>query len=142
MKHAASGFRYFDHTADIGLEAWGDSFETVFEKAAQGLFGLMVDPVSVQPDEMVSVELSGESGEELLFAWLNELLYIFETKHLALCRFQIDFLTSERLEAKAFGEKLNPAKHKLGREVKAVTRHLFEFKKTKTSFSAKVILDI
>ncbi len=136
------GFKWFDHTADIGIEVWGDSFEAIFEEAARALFSLITDLDSVEPKETVLVELKAQSGEELFLVWLKELLFIFETKQLLLSKFQISHLAFNRLQAKVTGERLNHSKHQLGHEVKAVTRHLFEFKKTASGFFAKVIVDI
>ncbi|MBI4387748.1 MAG: archease [Candidatus Omnitrophica bacterium] len=138
----ARGFKTFDHTADIGLEIWGDTFEAIYEESAKGLFSLMAKLSQVEPHETRTIELKEESGEELLMVWLKELLFIFDTEHLLLSQFQVVDITFNHLTAKVSGEKLDSAKHQLGREVKAVTRHLFEFKKTSSGFSARVILDI
>ena len=142
MKNFPRGSKIFDHTADIGLEIWGDSFDAVFEEAAKALFGLMVDLKQVAPRESVAIELEAETGEELFIKWLKELLFIFDTKHLLLSQFQIEDLTFNRLKARISGEPLNKSKHRLGREVKAVTRHMFEFAKSPSGFRAKIILDI
>ncbi len=136
------GHKTFDHTADVGIEAWGESFEAVFEEAAKALFGLMVDLTNVQAKETLKINLAAENGEELLLKWLKELLYLFDTKHLLLSEFKITRLDFKSLQAEAKGEQLNSSKHDLGREVKAVTHHQFEFKKTSSGFNARFIVDI
>lgn len=136
------GFRTFDHTADIGLEIWGEDFNSIFEEAASGLFSLITDPASVEPKEQFEINIEADGGEALLLLWLKELLFIFETKRIAFSKFQIKELTFHHLKALVFGEPINLIKHPAGREVKAVTHHQFEFEKTPNGFKARVILDI
>ena len=136
------GYQTFDHTADVGLEIWGDTFNAIFEEAGKALFGLILDSGKVVSKESFAIQLSSESGEELFFSWLKELLYIFDTKKVLLSDFTVLNLDPWKLEAKVSGEKLDRAKHRLGHEVKAVTRHAFEFKKTKNGFYARIVLDI
>ena len=137
----ARGFEIFDHTADIGIRAWGNEFSEVFEEAAKALFSVIIDLSSVTPSEKISVALEAENGEELFIKWLKELLFIFEAKHLVFNQFKVD-LNFGRLSAELFGESLNSSKHALGKEVKAVTLHQFKLAKEGARCSAEVILDI
>lgn len=143
------GHRTFDHTADIGLEIWGDTFIAIFEEAGKALFSVILESKEVLPKNIFEIELKAESGEELFLKWLKELLYIFETKKIVFSEFNILTLAPEikdaggwTLTAKALGEALNLDLHQLGKEVKAITRHQFEFNKTESGFRAQVILDI
>ncbi len=170
MSISTRGYKTFDHTADIGLEIWGETFNAVFEEAGKALFSLIVESGEIVPRETFAIELSAESGEELFLKWLKELLYVFETKKMVLSEFNIlnlepcpsvtiesgnedagAVMTTNKfssvshgwvLVAKVGGERLDPAIHALGKEVKAITHHLYEFKKTNNSFQARVILDI
>ncbi len=137
----AGGFETFDHTADIGIRAWGNEFHEVFEEAAKALFSVIVDLDSVKPSQTFPLELNAENGEELFLKWLKELLFIFETKHLLLKEFKVD-LAANQLKATLSGEKLDNQKHVLGREVKAVTLHQFKLTHEKARYLAEVILDI
>lgn len=136
------GNRTFEHTADIGLEAWSETREGLFEEAAKGLFGLIVDLSGVKPGEKIRVRLQAENTEELFLKWLQELLFISDSKHLLLSSFRIGKIEANELTAEVAGEKLDPASHRLGREVKAVTRHQFEWKEEVSGLRARVILDI
>ena len=78
----------------------------------------------------------------MFLTWLKELLFIFETQHLVLSEFKIQSLTSKTLVAEVGGEQLDPTKHALGREVKAVTMHQFKFGRDQDRYLAEVILDI
>ena len=142
MPNDARGFKTFDHTADIGLEIWGDTFNAIFEEVGKALFSLIVESGEIVPKERFAIELSAESGEDLFLKWLKELLYVFETKKMVFSEFRILNLEPWTLTAEVGGERLDPRLHKLAHEVKAITRYLFEFKKTKAGFSARVIVDI
>ncbi len=135
------GYETFEHTADIGIRAWGDKLSQVFEEAAKALFSVIVDLKTVSTRQKLKIELAQDSDEELFLTWLKELLFIFDTKHLFLAEFKVQ-LGSEKLIAEVGGEPLNNSKHALGREVKAITRHQFKLVYDKSRYLAEVILDI
>ncbi len=142
MAQPAHGFETFEHTADIGVRAWGENLAQLFEASARGLFNVAVERGTFSPGEMRKIELTAESREELLFAWLRELLYIFDTEHLIFSEFQFRDLTDTKLSCHVRGEKLDPKKHAIGHEVKAVTRHQFKLEQKNNRLSAEFILDI
>lgn len=142
MAQSLRGHETFEHTADIGIRAWGSEFSELFEESAKALFSVIVDLKTVSPRQKSKVELTCESGEELFLAWLKELLFIFETKHLLFCQFKILDLNSTRLSAEIAGEPLDNKKHILGKEVKAITRHQFKLIQDQSRYLAEVILDI
>jgi tRNA nucleotidyltransferase (CCA-adding enzyme) len=74
----AAGFELTEHTADVGVRAWGPRREDVFAEAARGMLTLVCDPSTVAAGERY--ELAVEAPDEclLLAAWLNELLYFVE----------------------------------------------------------------
>ena len=47
-----------------------------------------------------------------------------------------------KLTAQAFGEKINPAKHEIVDEIKAVTYHMLEFGQVNDEYFVKVLFDI
>ena len=136
------GFETFDHTADIGIRAWGSELAQVFEEIAKALFSVVVELNTVSARQKMEVTLRADSDGNLLLAWLKELLFIFETKHLLFSNFKILNLKSGVLTAEISGEPVNPAKHLLGREVKAITLHQFKLIREKSRYLAEVILDI
>ena len=139
---ASRGYETFDHTADIGIRAWGGEFSEVFEEAAKALFSVIVDLETVTPSKQRSLEVCRDSGEELFLAWLKELLYVFDTERLVLCEFKVLDLSPTKLTAEVRGEPLDNKKHGLGREVKAVTHHQFKLVRDSSRYMAEVILDI
>jgi len=71
-----AGFRTIEHTADIGIEAWGAALDEVYEAAALGMTYLMADAERIEPRVSRDISVSAGDLEELMFAWLNELLFI------------------------------------------------------------------
>ena len=67
-------YRLRDHTADVAVEATGESLDAVFAALADGLAAAMCDDV---PDGGERFELSeaAESREALLFDYLDRLIY-------------------------------------------------------------------
>ncbi len=123
------GYRFLDHTADIGLEASGETLEEAFANAAAGLFAMIAEG-PVAPAEEVRVEVAASDLEELLVHWLNELLYLHDTERRLFSLFRPHIFLGEKtapssfkLEARVFGEQADPARHGRLREVKAATYH-------------------
>lgn len=135
-------FEFIDHTADIGIIAYGADFRQAFANAAAGLFSLITELDDVNEGEQRTIELSAENEEILLVEWLNELIYIFDVEQLVFKRFEVDELAGNRLKARCFGEKIEPERHKLKMGVKAATYHMLKMSKDDEGYSVQVILDV
>ncbi|MCL0079306.1 archease [Dehalococcoidia bacterium] len=134
-------FEFTDHTADIGIIAYGNSVEEVFVNAAYGMFSLIADPDKVAEVIRHQVVAEAPDQEELLVTWLNELLYLFDAEDLIFSRFEIVDLRQQYVRAMAYGEKVDPSRHNLKTQVKAATYHQLKLEKG-DEFSARIILDI
>ncbi|HWC88486.1 MAG TPA: archease [Pirellulales bacterium] len=135
-------YETFEHTADLGLRVRAADLPSLFADAGRGLFSIIVaGGVQVQPQEEWRCELSGSRLDELLFDWLNELLYVFESRHLLLAEFHV-VLAGEQLTAQCRGEPWDPARHQLEHEVKAITYHGLRVEQTADGWLAEVIVDI
>ena len=107
------GFETFDHTADVGIRAWGENLEHLFEEAGKALFSVMVDLNTVSDRKTHPLDLRAESNEDLIYAWLNELLFIFETERFVFKSFSVNRIDSLHLTAEGRGEALDRSKHVL-----------------------------
>ncbi len=137
-------FETFDHTADIGLRITARTLDELFAEAARALFSVLLEnPDATERREMVELQLHADDLAYLLVDWLRELLYIFETRHLALWDFQVK--VNERrhvVDALCAGEPLDWSKHRPGTEVKAITYHGLRVERQGDGWVAEVILDI
>ena len=142
-KHApVRMYETFEHTADLGLRIRAAEPAALFEDAARGLFSIIVTNLDgVRPVASRHFELSATALDYLLFDWLNELLFTFDTQRLLLSEFHVR-LSGNTLQADARGEPLDTGRHVLEHEVKAITYHGLRLEQTADGWLAEVIVDI
>ena len=133
-------FKLIEHTADIGIVAYGNTIMEAFANAAYGLFSIITDIKRVREVESRTVEISEMDMEAVLFAWLNHLIYLFDTEMLLLKRFDIIELTECQLKATCYGEKYDPSHHHLKIGVKSATYHMMSIDREKNQ--VQVIFDV
>ena len=135
-------YELFEHTADLGLRATAPDLDTLFaEMAACLCAAILEDPASVRPTTAVTVEIAGTDREFVLFDWLKELLYRFDAEHQVYGRFEVK-VRDDGLTGVAWGEALDPARHLLAHEVKAITYHELSVVAVEGGWLAEVIVDI
>jgi len=135
-------YELIDHTADVGVKAFGKSLSEAFENAARGMFDIITDSSEVESIGQYDIDLKADDLEQLLVDFLSELLYLNSAKNLVFGFFKVDLDEKQKkLSAKVFGEKFNLSKHKAGSEIKAVTYHMLEIKKNK-KYSVQILFDI
>jgi len=142
VRRVEKPFEIIDHTADIGIIAYGTDIKQIFANAALGLFSLMAKLDDIKEDAQRDLVLSAEDEEVLLVEWLNELIYIFDVEHIVFKRFEIDKLSGNQIKARCFGQKIKPGQHKLKREIKAATYHMLRISKSNSNYEVQVIFDI
>ncbi len=134
-------FEIIDHTADMGITVYGETLEQVFTNAARGLFSLITDLDRIKPCITKKIDLRAHDREELLIAWLNELIYVFETEHLLFNQFKIKELTDNNLRAACGGQKIDN-KTEIYREIKAATYHMLSIENQTAGLTANIIFDL
>jgi SHS2 domain-containing protein len=142
IRRMEKAFKIIDHTADVGIIAYGADVEELFSNAALALFSLITELESVEDKLHLDLEVSGEDRDSLLVEWLNELIYLFDVKHILFNRFDIISLTHNELKATCYGEDFEPRKHKIKTGVKAATYHTLRLDKNDGGYKAQIILDI
>ena len=135
-------FELLEHPADVGFRAWGRTQAEVFENAALALFSLACDLAAVAEKESRTVEVTGNDLENLLYAWLAELLAIAEGERLAFRRAALSVADASRVRATVYGEPLDRSRHHSGTHIKAVTFHQLYVRETPDGWSAQVFLDL
>lgn len=136
------GWEHFPHQADIGLRGFGPTKQEAFAQAAAALTAVITDPENVAPKEKVEIACEAED-EQLLFAdWLNALLYEMSTRRMLFSRFEVH-IEENRLSARAWGEKLQRAKHTPVVEVKAATYTALDVRRDEDgSWVAQCVVDV
>ena len=134
-------FEVIDHTADVGIIAYGSDLREAFANAAYGMFSLIADLEGVKEEVNRKVDVHSTDQEALLVDWLNELLYLFDVEHIIFSKFEISYLSQNRLKAKVYGEKIDTSRHQLKTAVKAATYHMLKIERNQ-GVKVQFILDI
>jgi SHS2 domain-containing protein len=135
-------YELFEHTADLGLRITAATPELLYADAARALFSAIVGNLEdVRAVETRSYRITGADPEYLLFDWLTECLYTCDTERLLLSQFDV---RSEPggIAVTARGEPIDPARHRMEHEVKAITYHGLAVRQSGGQWLAEVIVDI
>jgi SHS2 domain-containing protein len=134
-------FEVIDHTAEVGIVAYGRSLEELFANAAVGMMSFLIDPATVRPVAQRTIMVDADDRAELLIAWLNELLVLLNADGFIPGRFTVQELTDTRLRAEVGGEPVDPSRHRFRLDVKAATYHGLEIKRNDL-WHARIIFDV
>lgn len=135
-------YRFIDHTADIAFEIYGKDLAELLVNATLAFYDSFVDCNKIEYSNEVGVRVEGEDEEILLYRWLNELLYIFDTQFFAAKDVVVE--VRENSSLKAFGRLkggvFKPEMVKV--EPKAITMHKFRVERRDDGYKAFVVVDI
>lgn len=134
------GYDFYEHTADIGIHAWGPTLDVAFAEAAKGLVANMVDTPVPSAPETRTLNVEGENIERLLYHFLDEVLFLFQTESFVPTDARVTLHDDTRLEATLTGESYDEARHGHVHEIKAITYH--EMQVTRSPADVRVIVDI
>jgi len=135
-------YELIDHTADVGIKAYGKTLSEAFENAAKGMFDIITDSSEIESIGQYNIDLESDNLEQLFVDWLSELLFLNSANNIVFGFFKVEFDEKKnKLSAKVFGEKFDLSKHKVGTEIKAVTYHMLEVN-NKKPFHVQVLFDI
>ncbi|MBY0546429.1 MAG: archease [Candidatus Obscuribacterales bacterium] len=141
-----SQIRVLDHTADMGFEVNGDSLQAVFELCANALTSILTDLTAITAEQTTPVQLEAADIDGLMYAWLSEILYLFDGEKMLFTSFKCSSLnlseTSCSLTAELGGEQYDPEKHRISTYVKAITFHQMRIVDQPPNCSARVFIDI
>lgn len=136
----SSGRRILEHTADVGVEAWGRSLSEVFKEAAVGMAEIAGVWSPGDGGERHEIALESGDTESLLVDWLSELLWLHDAQRVAFAGFEVE-VDPPRLRATVRTVPLGEEPPE-GTQVKAVTYHQLMVERTPDGYRARVFLDI
>ncbi len=134
-------FEFFEHTADIGVHAYGRTLEELFVNAARALYEVQ-GRFDLVDRRILKVELTAASLDELLVRWLSEMVYHLSTEGVCFTHFQIRFADGQKLTAQMEGGAVDFSRSEVHEEIKAVTYHQLSVKQTADGWTATVIFDV
>ena len=137
-------FRFLEHTADAKFQAFGRTLEEAFANAALATASLMWDPGSIAREIRVPVRVRGRNLEQLLVRFLEEILYLVESRFFLLAsaeELRIEQRGPEHgLEAVFWGDTNSDAYETYG-GVKAVTHHDMRISKN-GGYTIQAVVDV
>jgi tRNA nucleotidyltransferase (CCA-adding enzyme) len=132
----------FPHGADIGVRGTGPTRAAAFAQAAAALAASMVEPETVSPSEVVSITCTAPNDRLLLYDWLNAVIYEMAVRRMVFGRFEVS-LQGQRLDGRAWGEMIDPARHAPAVEPKGATMTGLKVEQLQDgSWIAETIIDV
>jgi SHS2 domain-containing protein len=141
-------YRYLEKiaTADIAFEAWADTLQDLFIVSSDALVNVMVEDLdTIKKTESKVLRSKNIAIDLLLFDVLQEIIYYKDAFRLIL---RLDSAEIEEnngeffFEGTASGELIDPQRHRLAADVKAVTLHQFRLDSREGVWNVHVVLDI
>lgn len=138
-------FVFLEHTADAKFKAFGGTLEEAFANAAMATTSLMWNAEAIQKKVNHPIKIKGRDIEQLLLHFLEEIIYLRETKSFLLASVEEMRIKKEKggfsLEAVFTGDLYSEKKYKLFGEVKAITYNEMVIDKS-DSITVQVVVDI
>ncbi|AFZ70403.1 hypothetical protein Calag_0652 [Caldisphaera lagunensis DSM 15908] len=143
MLNKCPGYEFLDHTSDVLIKAIGNSLNESFEQAAIAVYEVITDTNKVMPLNEIEIEVDGYDIYNLLYRWIESLLYYTDSEGLVFSKFVVNIdEKNTRLKAKIYGEKFNNEIHEHRTIVKAMTYSQMEIKKEENCWVIYFVVDI
>ncbi len=149
---SCEGYKFLEHTADAYFEAFGKTLEEAFANAGRALFEVMLNASKVECRVRRLVVDEGIDAYNALYRWLEDLLIIQNVEKLVFSHFTVSFEREVKDEpdlgrplrflGEVCGEKVDPERHELKNEVKAVTYSLMKIFKDGRCWHVSTVLDL
>jgi SHS2 domain-containing protein len=141
-----SKFDEIEHTADIGIEANGETLPEMFANLAFGMLHIITGRTESQLVLKRTVKIKGPSLTDLLVGWLSEMNYLLTVCHYLTNGIEIQSIEQKQenfvLKADLFGQDSRPIESNFETEIKAVTYHKLMFEMKDNEYVGQVIFDI
>jgi tRNA nucleotidyltransferase (CCA-adding enzyme) len=138
----APSWEHFHHVADIGVRGSAPTLAEAFEQAALAMTAVIIDPAEVAETHAVEIAVSASDREMLLVEWLDALIYEMATLKMLFRRFRVE-LHDDALQAMAWGEPIDVARHQPGVEIKGATlTELRVWQDNKGIWHAQCVVDV
>ncbi len=139
-------YKQIDHTADVAVRLEGDNYEDLIRTAAAAWREVVLENSQGAPVEKKQLTFETSSLEELLVNCIDELNYLLTVKRWVFYTFE--YLKVEKseeiwkLNAEIAGELLDPQRHSIEIEIKAVTFHQLNIEKENGVYRTLLVFDI
>ncbi len=126
----------------MGVRGLAATKAEAFAQAALALANVITDTGRISGTEAVEIACEADNDDFLLVEWLNALVYEMAVRRMLFARFEVR-IDGHRLQAKAFGERIDVARHQPAVEVKGATLTALEVTQTPDGmWRAQCIVDV
>lgn len=140
------GFRIFDFSSDVGVEADDETVADAFVELGRGMASIITDGSQIHPRESHDIDLLGDKDiPGTAVAFLNELVFLFDTAQFLLAEGEITVKKEgdvHRVHGKLWGERFDAKVHNAGRGVKAATYHEATYHVARGMHRIRIVLDL
>jgi len=133
---------FLDHTADAGILVQAPNLKELFARAAWGMFSLVTDMDTIRLAERSRIRIEANDRPALMVKWLSDLNYRHVTEHRLFGKFAIVEIGEEWLLAEVHGERIDPTRHTIFTEIKAVTFHDLRLERDDQGWKTQIIFDL
>jgi SHS2 domain-containing protein len=134
-------WEHYEHAADIGVRGFGATKAEAFEQAALAMTAAVAEPATVAPRERATIRCEAPDDELLLAEWLNALVYEMATRRMLFSKFNVK-LENAKLSAEAWGEPVDPVRHRPAVEVKGATYTTLRVARHGDGWVAQTVVDV
>ena len=131
-------FEEIAHTADWAIQVWAEDLGTLLTESARGMYTLANAVAGPGPRVKRELSLEAVDAESLLVTFLEELLYLAESEGLLFDRFTFTNISETKIHAIMEGQVL----HSQDKEIKAVTFHNLEIRKSERGLEVEIVFDV
>ena len=134
-------YELIDHTADFGIRVFGKNLESLYENAAYALFDLITDISRIDGKHTLHLIIEGQDKADLMVNWLREILYLWNGREILVSDTSVHIVSETRFQADICYDQYEKNRHEIRNEIKAVTYHKLDVKKTSKGWSGEIIFD-
>ena len=138
-------FKYFDTTADIGIEVIDNDLTEAFKKSAQATLNLITDIEKIRPTITKEINIESEDEYGLLYDWITELLIYLDSESFMASEYNINITKHEgiyTLTGEILGDTYDTNTYNYKTEVKAITYHEMSIEKCEDHIKIRFIVDL
>lgn len=135
------GYTFLDHATDAIVEVTAKDMNEAFMFAGMATVEIMIESKSVDTNSTESIIVTGTDDQELLYNWLEEIIFNIITKGFAISKITDVTYQEKKITAIIHGELLDIEKHNFKIEIKAPTFHEMSITNNGSTYM-KFLLDL
>lgn len=134
-------FKFFEHTADIGIILEEKTLEKLIEKIILVFSDLTTDLSKLGNSINMRISISADNLEDMIIRLLEEVIFLFETKKFLPSECSV-ILKNTSVTCDMKGDMFDTSRHPSKFVIKAITYHQFNIKKDKNRWILKAVFDV